>query len=262
MEAVTVDLDVATEGHVGGCDKAAIVPVRVLVLASLQELAFHYPGVLLCGLIYGDGVVGEKEGHDESAVDILWHLGVEPCNVPQHGLVIVDVLEEVSLGLLGEEAEDVTEGVNLVSEAVVGRDLSRCGVTGLRVLDLTQREVTSELSLKEVLGELVDTLNVEVSTESVNGGAWVNLIERQVIIAHENETRLSNCERVGDLPALKKLSEVVTAIIGGVHFSNFYGIIRQVVVHDERQIVPASVEAEDLAVIVQELLLRGDTATA
>ncbi len=116
----------------------------------------------------------------------------------------------------------------------MGRDLSRGGVTGLRVLDLTQREVTSELRLKEVLGELVDTLDVEVSAESLNGGAWVYLIECQVIIAHENETRLSDCERVGDLPALQKLSEVVTAIIGGVHFSNFYGIIRQVVVHDER----------------------------
>jgi hypothetical protein len=125
----------------------------------------------------------------------------------------------------------------------VGRDLSRGRVTGLRVLDLTQREVTSKLGLKEILGELVDTLDVEVSTKSLNGGAWVDLIEGQVIIAHENETRLSYCERIGDLPALEKLSEVVTAIIGGVHFSNFYSIIRQVIVHDERELVPASVEA-------------------
>lgn len=225
MEAVPIDLDVTTEGHVGGCDEAAIVPVSVLVLAPLQEFALHYPRVLLCGLIYGDGVVGEKEGHDESAVHILWHLCVEPCYVSQHSLVIVDVLEEVSLGLLGEEAEDVAEGVDLISEAVVGRDLSRGGVARLRVLDLTQWEVTSQLRLKEVLGELVDTLNVEVSTEGLNGGAWVDLIVCQVIIAHEYETRLSDCERVGDLPALEKLGKVVTAIIRGVHFSNLYGII-------------------------------------
>jgi len=225
VEAVPVDLDVTPEGHVGGCDEAAIVPVSVLVLAPLQEFALHDPRVLLCGLIYGDGVVGEEEGHDESAVDILWHLSVEPCNISQDCLVIVDVLEEVSLGLLGEEAEDVTKGVNLISEAVVGRDLSRGGVARLRVLDLTQWEVTSQLRLKEVLGELVDTLDVEVSAESLNGGAWVNLIECQVIIAHEHETRLSDCERVGDLPALEKLGKVVTAIIGGVHFSDLYGII-------------------------------------
>ena len=255
MEAVPVDLDVTPEGHVGGCDEAAIIPVSVLVLAPLQEFALHYPRVLLGGLIYGYGVVCEEEGHDESAVHILWHLGVEPCYVSQNSLVIVDVFEEVSLRLLGEEAEDVAEGVDLISEAVVGRDLSRGGVTGLRVLDLTQWEVTSQLRLKEVLSELVDTLNVEVSTERLNGRARVDLIVCQVIIAHEDETRLSDCERVGDLPALEKLGKVVTAIIGGVHFSNLYGIIRQVVVHDEGEVVPASVEAEDLAVVVQELLL-------
>jgi hypothetical protein len=255
VEAVPIDLDVAPEGHVGGSDEAAIVPVSVLVLAPLQELALHYPRVLLRGLIYGYGVVCEEEGHDESAVHILWHLGVEPCYVSQDSLVIVDVFEEVSLGLLGEEAEDVAEGVDLISETIVGRDLSRGGVTGLRVLDLTQWEVTSQLRLKEVLSELVDTLNIEVSTERLNGCARVDLIVCQVIIAHEYKTRLSDCERVRDLPTLEKLGKVVTAIIGGVHFSNLYGIIRQVVVHDEGEVVPASVEAEDLAVVVQELLL-------
>ena len=107
----------------------------------------------------------------------------------------------------------------------MGWDLSCSGVTGLRVLNLTYREMTSELGLKEVLGELVDTLNVEVSTESMNGGIWVDLIVCQVIIAHENKARLSNCERVRDLPALEKLCKVVTPIIGGVDFSNFYRII-------------------------------------
>ena len=54
VEAVTVDLDIAAERHVCGGDEAAIVSVSVLVLAPLQELAFHYTGVLLCGLIYRD----------------------------------------------------------------------------------------------------------------------------------------------------------------------------------------------------------------
>ena len=47
-----------------------------------------------------------------------------------------------------------------------------------------------------------------------------------------------------------------------VNFADFDGVVSKVVVHDEGQILAARVEAQDLAVIVQELLLGRDLSAS
>lgn len=47
-----------------------------------------------------------------------------------------------------------------------------------------------------------------------------------------------------------------------VDFSDFASIISQVVVNDVRNFIIASIESEDFAIVVEELLLRGDSSTS
>ncbi len=176
MKTVPVDLDVTTDGHVGWGDETSIVSVSVLIFASLQEFTLHDTGVLLCGFIDGNGIISEEEGHNKTAVDVFWDLSVESGDVSQHCLVVVYILEEVTLWLFRQKLENITEGINLITETVVGWDLSGCGVSWLRVFDLTQGEVTAELCLKEVLSELVNTLNIEITTIGMDVTAWHDLV--------------------------------------------------------------------------------------
>ena len=67
MERLAVDLDVAAGSHVGGCQEVHVV-VHVLILVSVEELAWNDTRVLLRGLVDGDRVVCEVERDDESAV--------------------------------------------------------------------------------------------------------------------------------------------------------------------------------------------------
>jgi hypothetical protein len=107
MEAVPIDLDVSSDGEVSRTDKVQVF-IHILVLPSLQELPFHHSRVLLGWLEDGDGVVSEVEGNNESAVDVLRNLGVEARGESQHFLVVVNVLEEVALGLVWEKFENVS----------------------------------------------------------------------------------------------------------------------------------------------------------
>ena len=163
MKAVPVDLHIATDGHVRGSNEFVVI-VNVLVLATLEELALHDPGVLLRGLVDRDRVVSEEERDDEAAVNVLGNLGVEPSDEAQNGLVVVHVLEEVTLRLVGHQLVYVTERVDLVTETVVGWDLSDCAFSRLGVLDLTEGEVTAEFGFEELLSEVVYTSYQEVSS--------------------------------------------------------------------------------------------------
>ena len=98
---MSVDLDVAPDGEVGGGDEVVVL-VHVLVLSPFEELAFHDTGVLLSRLEDLDGIIAQEEADDEPPVNILWDAGVEPGGETQHLLVVVDVLEEVTLWLVGE----------------------------------------------------------------------------------------------------------------------------------------------------------------
>ena len=67
---------------------------------------------------------------------------------------------------------------------------------------------------------------------------------------------------IGQLLSSEQESEGVATIVGGVNFSDLNSVISQVVVDNEGQVFGSSEEAEDLSVVVQELLLGGDfTAT-
>lgn len=108
LEAVSVDLDVFADEEVGWGDEAHLV-VDVLVLLSLQEGSLDDSGVLLSWLEDGDGVVGQVEGDDESSVEIFWDSSVELGSESQNLLVVVNVFEEVSLWLVWQELEHISE---------------------------------------------------------------------------------------------------------------------------------------------------------
>lgn len=121
LEAVTVDLDILSYEQVGGSDELHSV-VNVLVLLPLEEGSLNDTRVLLSWLENGDGVVSQVERDNESPVKVLRHSSVELGSESEDFLVVVDVLEEVSLGLVWQQLEDVSQRVDLVSESVVRRD--------------------------------------------------------------------------------------------------------------------------------------------
>lgn len=261
VKVVAVDLDVAADGHVGGCDELVVV-VHVLVLAALQELALDDSRVLLGRLKDRDRVVREEERYDELTVDVLRHTRVETCDVTQHGLVIVHVLKEIPLWLLWQQSINETQRIYLVSKTIVGRDLSDSRASGSRVFDLTNLKVTAELCLIKVSCEVINSSYLVVATECIYCLIWENLIIGQIVVTQESKTWLAHAEAIGDLPSLKKKCKVVSAIIGMVDFSDFASIISQVVVNDVRNFIIASIESEDFAIVVEELLLRGDSSTS
>ena len=65
VEAVTVDLNISTDGHVGRCDEATIISVSVLVFAALEEFTLKDARVLLSRLIYRDRIVSQEERYNE-----------------------------------------------------------------------------------------------------------------------------------------------------------------------------------------------------
>ena len=97
METVSVNLDIASEGHVTACDPCHVV-VYVFVLSSLKEFATDDTGVLLVRLVDANAIIREVEGDDEATVDVLWHTGVETSRESQDFLVVIDFFEEVRLG--------------------------------------------------------------------------------------------------------------------------------------------------------------------
>jgi hypothetical protein len=175
LEAVSVDLHVFADEQVGWGDEVHLV-VHVLVLLSLQEGSLDDSGVLLSWLEDGDGVVGQVEGDDESSVEIFWDSSVELGSESQDLLVIVNVFEEVSLWLVWQELEHISERVNFVSESVVWWDNYWSVFSWLWHFDLTKLKVLSILLFVEGLGENVNTLNFKFSSECVDSAIWFNLI--------------------------------------------------------------------------------------
>ena len=66
-------------------------------------------------------------------------------------------------------------------------DLPHGWVFRLRILDFTEREVSAELGLVELLSELIDALYVEVTSVRVNVTTGNYLIVGEVVVAHEAE---------------------------------------------------------------------------
>ena len=74
-------------------------------------------------------------------------------------------------------------------------------------------------------------------------------------------TWLSYSEGIGKLPALKQLCERVSAIIGVMYLSNLDSIVGKIIMDHEWQVVPASVEAKDMTIVVEELFLAADASS-
>ena len=106
VERVTVDLHVAADSHVAGRDPLVCV-VDVLVPVALQELALNDARVLLSWLVNRNRVIGQVERDDEAAVYVLWDSGIEASRESQDLLVIVDALEEVTLGLIRDQLVNI-----------------------------------------------------------------------------------------------------------------------------------------------------------
>jgi len=138
-------------------------------------------------------------------------------------------------------------------------NLSWNGCTWLRIFNISKNETPSKILFIEILSELINPFNDEVPSKSLNRLSWVYLVICEVLISNIYLTWLVYLEAIGNLPALKKESKVVSTVIRVMDFSYLASVISKVVVNDVRKIIVASVESEHFAVIVEELLFRGDS---
>lgn len=67
---------------------------------------------------------------------------------------------------------------------------------------------------------------------------------------------------VRELLSTQQKSERVTTIVSKVNFADFDGVVSKVVVDDVGQVVIAGEETQNLLVVVEELFLAFDSATA
>ena len=108
VEAVAVDLYISSDSNIGRSNELVIL-INVLVLAALEEFAFDNARVLLSRFIDGDRVIRQEERNDEAALDILRDTSVEASCETEDLALIINSLEEVLLGLLGNEAVNISE---------------------------------------------------------------------------------------------------------------------------------------------------------
>lgn len=105
-------------------------------------------------------------------------------------------------------------------------------------------------------------MDVEEATKSIDGLIGVDLIAGQVVVTNEAETGLVNIRSEGELLSSKELWEGVTTVVGVMNFTDLNSVISQVVLEDERKIFRLAEEAEHFAVVIKELLLASNFATA
>ena len=202
MEVVAIDLDVSSDWELSWGNELHEL-VDVLVLLSGKEWSFDDTRILLSWLKDRDGVVSQVERNDEPSVNIFWDFGVESGGESQNLLIVINVLEEINLWLLWDEIIDITEGVNFVSETVVWWNLDNDGISWLNWHDVTQCEVLS-ISLEEVvLGEFVDTLNLEASAISNQVSLEINLVACQISVTNELLSWLIHIESLWQLLSSK-----------------------------------------------------------
>jgi len=262
VEVVSVDLHVSAEGHVSGGEPFATL-VEVLVLSSLQELSAHDTGVLLLGLVNGDRVISEVEGDDETTVNIFRNARVETGSESEDVLVVVEVLEEVRLGSVGDQLVDVTEGVLLSShESVVDRDLWGLSFSWAGRVLFSQFKMTLVFVVVVGLGVGVNSIDSHHVSEHGDGATGEDLVAGEVVISNEGLTGLLNLAGVGKLLSAEEAGEGVETVVLMVSLSDFDGIISQVVVDDKRSVFRRAVETEHLSVVIQELLLGSNFASS
>ena len=261
MEVVAIDLDVSANWKLSWSDELHAL-VDVLILLSSKEWSLDDTRILLSWLKDRDGVVSQIERDDEPSVNILWDFGVESSGESQDLLIVINVLEEINLWLLWDQVIDVAEGIDLVSETVVWWHLNNDSVSWFHWLNVTHWEVLS-VSLEEiVLGELINTLDLEASSVGNQVSLEINLIAGQVSVSDELLSWLIHVESLWQLLSSEINGERVSAVIWEMAFSDLDGIVSQEVVPHELEVFTDGEESQDLSVVVQELLLRGNSSSS
>lgn len=175
MEGVSIDLHIASNGHVSwGNERLTLV--NVLVLALVQELALNDTRVLLGGLVDANVVISQVEGDDESTVNVLRHASVELGGETQDFLVIVHGLEEITLCLDGDQLVHLSKSVLLVTEPVIGRSDWSNGLGWLLELHLAERELVAVIVSVVLLGHGIHTVDHVDATVGVDVRGRRNLI--------------------------------------------------------------------------------------
>jgi len=100
-----------------------------------------------------------------------------------------------------------------------------------------------------------------MTSKCFNWLTGVDFIASQVIVTNKVETGLVNITSEGEALSVQKLGEVVTAIVGVVNLTDLDGIISQEVVNNIWKVFAVSIEAQNLAILVKELLLAGYLTT-
>ena len=198
MEVVAIDLDVSANWKLSWSDELHAL-VDVLILLSGKEWSFDDTRILLSWLKDRDGVVSQIEGDNEPSVNILWDFGVESSSESQDLLIVINVLEEINLWLLWDKVIDVAEGIDFVSETVVWWHLNDDSVSWFNWLNVAHWEVLS-VSLKEVvLGEFINTLDLEASSVGNQVSLEFDLIAGQVSVSNELLSWLIHVESLWQL---------------------------------------------------------------
>lgn len=135
-------------------------------------------------------------------------------------LVVVYGLEEVALGLLGDQTVDVTKCVLFISEAVVGRDLFLGGIPGRRHLNTADAEVLIVFGGEVVACVVINAVNIECAAERDNGLVRVDFIASKVVVTNEAKTGLLDIAGERDTLAAKEDGEGVTSVVGVVNLTN------------------------------------------
>ena len=261
MEVVAIDLDVSANWELSWSNELHAL-VDVLILLSGKEWSFDDTRILLSWLKNRDGVVSQIERNDEPSVDILWDFSVESGSESQNLLIVIDVLEEINLWLLWNKIIDITEGVDFVSETVVWWNLDNDGISWLNWHDVTQWEVLS-ISLEViVLGEFVDTLDLEASAISYQVSFEINLITSQIMIANELLSWLIHIESLWQLLSSKINGEGISSIIWEMAFSDLNSIVSQEIVPHELKVLTDGEESQNFSIVVQELLLGSNSSSS
>ena len=200
---MSIDLHITTDSHVCRSEELHVV-VNILVLSAFKEFAFNNAGVLLGRFKDRYGIVGQVERQDEASIQILRDASVESGCESEHLLVVVYILEEVTLGLIRQEFVDVSEGVNFVTESVVGRDKERLWLTRLGVFNTTNVEELVVLFFIELACEFIHSCYSEHSAKSINSSLGLNLITSKVVVTNEVLAWLIDCEVLGQFLSLQE----------------------------------------------------------
>lgn len=160
------------------------------------------------------------------------------------------------------KAVHLAKSVDLVSETVVRWFLDVNLLWDSWHFDFAKWELVAILSSVPELGEVINTLNHIEATVGMDVALWSNLIGGQVVITNEVLSWLVDIKTIWELLSSKKKGEGITSIVRVMNLTNFDGIVGEVVVNNKWKTFALAEESQNLAIVVKELLLRGNLASS